>query len=616
MINIFAIPSFLAGFINLFLAFYVFFKNPKEKVNIILSVTLFTLFIWGFSEGMERITLSEDVALFFVFLSGFSVILPALFLHFAVLITKRKVKKLGYFLIYFSGILAVFFRSFTGLFVNGVVRNYWGFSAILGEYYNILSIWFVSIFILIFYLFFKQFKKSKGLEKNKFKLLTIGISIPLVLGSITEVILPILKIEIIELAVLGTLFLGIFLSKAITEYGIVSIGNLKISNKLINVLPLGILILNKNMLINFSNNIMEKFLKRNVLNKNFYSFFEKETFEKIFEELAISETKQLFSVNIQRNKKTFFDISITKYGDKGVLKGYILLFKDVSTEKNQERMLEKKVKELTDMKTAIFNMLEDMEENNRDLENTKKKLSVAFRDIKKLDSKKDEFISVAAHELKTPITAIHGFSQLLSDEKIIKNKKLRNEYLGVIDRETGRLGRLITEVLDLSRIDLGTMNYIYSKTDMNTLIEDVKASIEPIAKKKKIKLIFNLQKNLPLISTDKEKLTRVILNLISNAIRYTEKGSVQINVEKQSNHIYLSVKDTGIGIPKEHFSKIFSRFYQVDQTYTRKVGGTGLGLSVSKQLILGLNGTIGFTSKKGKGSNFFFKIPLNNNLKE
>ncbi|MFH0929296.1 MAG: ATP-binding protein [Candidatus Aenigmatarchaeota archaeon] len=278
--------------------------------------------------------------------------------------------------------------------------------------------------------------------------------------------------------------------------------------------------------------------------------------------------------------------------------------------------LEKKVAELTKTKTAMLNMTEDLDSTNKKLLETQKALKKNFRSLESLDKEKDAFISISAHELKTPITAIHGFAQLLENEDVIKNPEMRKKYLKIIDQETKRLGNLVTEILDLSRIDLNTVRFTKENINLYEVLESIKEEEETKIKSKDLKIILDLQKDLPIIYTDKEKVTQVLINLIDNAMKYTPKGAITVKVIRKGDGIQVSVSDTGLGIPKESFKKIFTRFYQVDSSYTRKVGGSGLGLSICKEFINALGGRIWFESKVGKGSTFYFTLPIRTRRKK
>jgi len=280
------------------------------------------------------------------------------------------------------------------------------------------------------------------------------------------------------------------------------------------------------------------------------------------------------------------------------------------TVEKRTKELREKVRELTEAKTALTNMMADLDETNKKLLEAQKKLKKSFRELKKLDVEKDRFISIAAHELKTPMTAISGFAQLLKNEKIIEDKEKREKYLKIIEEEIKRLSKLVTDVLDLSRIDLGTIKVFVEEVNVKEILNEVKDEMEELAKEKGLYLNIKIDEKVSTIFTDREKLKRILVNLVSNGIKYTEKGGVTIEAVKEKDKVRFCVCDTGIGIPKEHFKKIFTRFYQVASPHTRKVTGSGLGLSICKELVELLGGRIWFESKLGKGSKFYFTLPI------
>ncbi len=279
--------------------------------------------------------------------------------------------------------------------------------------------------------------------------------------------------------------------------------------------------------------------------------------------------------------------------------------------KERTRELDSKVKELEDTTAAVINMMEDVDMTNKDLMDTQARLRKSLEKIRVMDKKKDEFISVAAHELKTPLTAIHGFSQLLMNRKVAGIKSKRDNYLRIMDKETGRLSKLVTDILELSRIDLGTIRIAPESVDLEEIYNTVKDEMGMVSQRKK-SIIFEaeMQKDLPSIRTDREKLTQVLLNLTNNAFKYTDKGKVSLEVKRKGRFINFSVSDTGVGIPKSEQEKIFDRFYQVDSSYTRSAGGTGLGLAISREYIELLGGEIWVESHVGKGTVFRFTVPI------
>lgn len=270
--------------------------------------------------------------------------------------------------------------------------------------------------------------------------------------------------------------------------------------------------------------------------------------------------------------------------------------------------LYEKVKELTDSKTAVLNMMDDIDETNKELIKTQEDLKKSLKELKETDIKKDEFISIAAHELKTPLTSIHGFSQLLQSADV--NAEKRNKYLKIVDHETKRLAKLVDDILNLSRIDLGAVKLAIEEVDLTDLLDRIKKEMNVQMKARRLASEYDIDGNLPKITTDVEKLTEVLINLINNAVKYTPKGKITVRVFREKDNVHFMVKDTGIGIAKKNHEHVFNRFYQVDSSYTRSAGGVGLGLSLCKEFVSLLGGKIWFESELGKGSEFHFTLPL------
>jgi PAS domain S-box-containing protein len=248
--------------------------------------------------------------------------------------------------------------------------------------------------------------------------------------------------------------------------------------------------------------------------------------------------------------------------------------------------------------------LKDVTESKK----AQEKMEEAMQKLKELDVQKNAFVSTAAHELKTPLTSIQGFAEMLKDNSLAPEK--RGEALNIIESEAGRLTKLINDMLGLSRIDLGTIKITPVKTNVKTMVQQVVKQEFAEAKKKGLKIESKIEKGVPKINTDREKLFQILLNLVSNAVNYTKKGKVIIHVERKDDDVLFSISDTGIGIAKEHQDRLFTRFFKADAVYSREVGGTGLGLSICREFAGLLNGKIWFKSKKGRGSTFFLQLPV------
>jgi len=240
---------------------------------------------------------------------------------------------------------------------------------------------------------------------------------------------------------------------------------------------------------------------------------------------------------------------------------------------------------------------------------TKKEIVLLFHDItefKKLEQLKKDFVVNVSHELRTPLTAIKGFIETLEDEL----QGSFNHYIDIIKRHTNRLINIVQDLLLLSELEQPNTKLIKTSVDLNIIIDNVLKIFEQKLKEKNLQIQVSYKSHYPKLVVDIFKMEQVFINLIDNAIKYSDSGTIEINCSYDENYAYISVKDNGIGISKEDQERVFERFYIVDKSRSKKFGGTGLGLSIVKHIILLHNGEITVESEKGKGTTFKIKLPL------
>ena len=239
----------------------------------------------------------------------------------------------------------------------------------------------------------------------------------------------------------------------------------------------------------------------------------------------------------------------------------------------------------------------------------------ALKKAKESDRLKTAFLQNMSHEIRTPMNGILGFTALLKEPDL--NIDEQHEYLRIIEKSGERMLNTINDLMDISKVEAGQMDVANSEIKINRQLDYLQSFFRSEAEKKGLKLYC--EKDLPNVEatlfSDKEKLFAILTNLIKNAIKYTEKGSITFGYIKKEQSFEFFVKDTGIGISKKKLKSIFDRFVQVHQDLTSKYEGTGLGLSITKAYVELLGGKIGVKSEYGKGSVFYFEIPVNDNDK-
>lgn len=255
----------------------------------------------------------------------------------------------------------------------------------------------------------------------------------------------------------------------------------------------------------------------------------------------------------------------------------------------------------------------EAEEKQRLIDKERQKTQIEKQrvdELEKIDRLKDEFLANTSHELRTPLSGIIGLSESLKDGAAGKMSLKAIENLDMISNSGKRLSHLVNDILDFSKLKNQDLVLASRPVDVQAMADVVLKLSKPLLQSKNVKLINAISKDVVLVEADENRLQQILHNLVGNAIKFTEKGQIEINAEEKDNMLSISISDTGIGIPKDKFQNIFKSFEQADGSTQREYGGTGLGLSVSKQLVELHGGTINVDSEVGKGSTFMFTLPI------
>ncbi|WP_194840935.1 sensor histidine kinase [Filobacillus milosensis] len=223
-------------------------------------------------------------------------------------------------------------------------------------------------------------------------------------------------------------------------------------------------------------------------------------------------------------------------------------------------------------------------------------------------SNRREFLANISHELRTPLSYINGYSQVLK-QGLYQTEEERIHYLTIIENESERITRLISDLFDLSKMEEGQFDFFMETINLSKVLENAISKIKMAATNKGLVIKKHVDENRHLIQADKDRLEQIFINLLANAVRYTEKGAVSVKVWQEDNKVHVIIEDTGIGIPKGELPYIFERFHRVEKSRSRELGGTGLGLAIVKQLVELQNGTISVNSEIGKGTSFQVSFP-------
>ncbi|MCR4590671.1 MAG: cell wall metabolism sensor histidine kinase WalK [Lachnospiraceae bacterium] len=229
--------------------------------------------------------------------------------------------------------------------------------------------------------------------------------------------------------------------------------------------------------------------------------------------------------------------------------------------------------------------------------------------LKTLDKSRDEFVSNVSHELKTPLTSMKVLADSLLSAEEVSNETYK-EFMADIAEEVDREDKIITDLLSMVKMDKATEAVNTEDTDINELIETLLKRLRPIADRKNVQIVFESQRQVN-AEVDRTKFTLAIMNLVENAIKYNkDNGWVRVELDSDHQFFTITVSDSGIGIPEDSMDQIFERFYRVDKSHSREIGGTGLGLAVTRSSILMHRGAIKVNSVEGEGTTFTVRVPL------
>jgi len=377
--------------------------------------------------------------------------------------------------------------------------------------------------------------------------------------------------------------------------------------------------------ITYFNPIAEKFFghsAKEVIGKTIQEIHTMENVKSERFEMAIDTVKQKGEYNYFVEQKTPDGIRYLESRVSGILDsegkmvGYALFSSDITGRKKAEEELQNLNKELAAQNEEYQVLNEELKENMERIQIINVELGKAKERAEESDRLKTAFLHNISHEIRTPMNGILGFTNLLLDPELTGEEQ--HEYIDVIKNSSDRMLNTINDLMDISMIESSQMKITVSEVNINDQITDLFTFFKSEAEKKGLQLFFKntLPDQEAIIKTDCVKFYAILTNLIRNAIKYSDEGTIEFGYEKKGKYLEFFVKDTGIGIPKERLQAIFDRFVQADIEDIRALEGSGLGLSISKAYVEMIGGRIWVESQEGKGSEFYFTIPYNPNPEE
>lgn len=561
----------------------IFLLSKRATNSAIIStfiVLLLLILFWAVPQIiLASVTLPETTYALIDKISGFGyVFIPVAFSIFTLAYTdmlKRAVQLWFILYVYVLAIVFLFFAWNTDLIEQhshgSIVSTNWGVHTKVGDLFPLIVVWFESIIIFSMIPLIRHYRKILDpVQKRQTLLLIIAMLIPLSFGTITNGLFPILHIMIMPIAIPLTSIMALIIAYAIMKYGLFEMS----SQTILSSLGSGIITLNK---------------EKKIMQINDSAL---DTFGVEAKEIVGQHFDTLFKLRRQPPVYGVFSkesplISVLNTGKQTTSRNYFLNFK------NKKRFaVEFTISPIIASKKSIVG------------------LTIMFHDIsreKELEKSKNEFIGIASHELKTPLTAVIGFSQIFERQLHKEGNANHIHFIKTINDQLIKMKDLVEDLLNVSRLETGEFVVRKKPSNIDELIEKV---VNDFQGDNTTHRIVRQGKSKVKISLDAEKIRQVITNLISNAIKYSpDANKVILVVEEQKNSIIIRVQDFGIGIPKKDEHKIFQRFYRTSISQHSTISGFGLGLYISNAIVRGHKGKMWVDSTEGKGSTFSFSLP-------
>jgi len=514
--------------------------------------------------------------------------------------------------------VSILISLFTNLVIEDSVRYFWGYGEIKGILY--LPILVVAILIPFIYSIFLMLKKllSTGdkLLKNQLFFLLLGTILFILLTAINELLIPNINglEDFIQISSSLTIVQSSFIFLAITKYKFLSINAEEVADSLFKNVKHGIVLLDINGNIIQINKAAVDILhiqNFNVHSLKIHNLLFNYDFDKDYDEYI--------TTTMYNSYEKFVSITQGMIKSSHIKLGKILLIRDITYKINTDKQIKMLNDKLTKQNEVLAKTNEQLERAHDELGKSYKDLGITYFEM--LEAKeqaeyaskaKSMFIANMSHEMRTPLNGILGFSGLGITLSQNFPTDIMDAFVSINDSGQHLL-KMINNLLEIAKAEAGKLDHVETTCDIKELINLSIKMIRPEAESKGIDINIYIAENIPdEIILDKDKLWQVMVNLCHNAVKFTDKGSVEISVTKSSNNskeLIFKIKDSGIGISIEHQKVIFNPFEQVDTRINRKHDGPGLGLALCQHLINNFNGKIWLTSKLGEGSVFYFTIP-------
>lgn len=598
------------------LAIYSFLKGNKEQVNREFSLVCLVFAWWSFCYIFYFAAPNEETAFMWFKIGsiGWS-FYPLFMIRFAWSISKKFNKfrkKILFPLLSIISFIFIVFIFDNGLIVDKIIKidnQYYYHSNDSSWQYWIYYIFLnILIFTSVFHFYNWKVSTPSKREKLQAKIILLSLFLALILGYLTDVTFPIFEIRIVpSIAIILCLIWVIGIAYSILKFKLLDLSPQIAINEIIDHMKEILIFVNKNGEIIDINNYTEKLINYSsydIIGKPINVLFGNNNFTQKIKYLNLDESESVFETYLLPKKNAPIPVSInfSIIKDKSAdIIGIVIVGHDIRQTKQLQEEI--RVRQLAEEALRISN-----------------------KKLKELDEIKTNFLSNVSHELRTPLTSIMGFAKLIQsklndenffkwliqDEKSSKSLGQLQKNIQIITSESERLTRLINDILDLAKLESGKMHWENEITTFEELVEKAWLSTSSLFEEKNLYFKKEFNNSSQSIYVDKDKFQQVLINLFSNAIKYTNQGGITCIIIQEEDELRIEVNDTGVGIDANYFNLIFDKFKQVNNVLDNKTQGTGLGLTICKEIIEHYGGRIWVESKLGIGSSFIFALPFDN----
>lgn len=590
--NLNALPPLITAFSILALGLIVLIREKGSRESFFYLIYTLTVSAWMFCAAMALfMRFEEDAFRWMRFANAGVTLIPAAVYHFTVVVLKAE-KRQRVLSAWAVSTLFLAVTLFTNLLFDGFHHYSWGIFLRFRRPSLLFIAFFLIMIVTTLRLYWLEYRKSdpNTTRHRRAKAFLIAFSI----GYLSALdFLPAVGVPYYPMSSVPMICMLILVSRAIWRYRLVDITPAFAAKEIIDTMNDAVIVLDTDSVVRVVNQATCTWLgcrAEDLIGRRPTDGIAacREFAEKI-ESIASGGTVRNREVTCRSQSGIQHTLSVstsTMRNSAGQPVATVCLVNDITDRKQAE---------------------EEREELIAQLQKANEKLQ-------SIDKMKTSFISMVSHELRTPLTTIKAFIELLLIKQGMPDEQ-KAKLMSTINAETDRLSRLITDLLDLSKIESGSMKWKIGEVSIEELIRSVIASMELLFEGKGLRVTQDFTPSLSRISGDRDRLVQVVTNLLSNAIKFTPRGgAIHIAARPKAAwpqaEVVVEISDTGIGIPAAHIDLIFEKFYRSDDAATAAIEGSGLGLAITRQIIEYHGGRIWATSRHGKGSTFTFTLPL------